>query len=234
MQHVLLQAFSVQQLQQAPPATQWQPQLDMREREIHYVQPASLRDISNVCHADDIGQGCTASLYITPSSHTKPQELPQNTALVCIKCHQPLPWAVTAFAGFQVAKLSQPAGRFHEQRQRCPQHSRPLPMQVESRPSRLGHLAHKMFSPLWNCHQIPLMLHKSPPCSMMRSYHPENSRTHQNTELKPDWACLVLTWVTRGESQVTHCPFVSIISNGDISTHSLNSRICGAQIIARA
>ena len=44
---------------------------------------------------------------------------------------------------------------------------------------------------------------------MMRSYHPENSRTHQNTELKPDWACLVLTWVTRGESQVTHCPFAS-------------------------
>ncbi len=40
---------------------------------------------------------------------------------------------------------------------------------------------------------------------MMRSYHPENSRTHQNTELKPDWACLVLTWVTSGESQVTHC-----------------------------
>ena len=40
---------------------------------------------------------------------------------------------------------------------------------------------------------------------MMRSYHPENSCTHQNTELKPDWACLVLTWVTSGESQVTHC-----------------------------
>ena len=40
---------------------------------------------------------------------------------------------------------------------------------------------------------------------MMRSYHPENSRSHQNTELKPDWACLVLTWVTSGESQVTHC-----------------------------
>ncbi len=39
----------------------------------------------------------------------------------------------------------------------------------------------------------------------MRSYHPENSRSHQNTELKPDWACLVLTWVTSGESQVTHC-----------------------------
>lgn len=46
---------------------------------------------------------------------------------------------------------------------------------------------------------------------MMRSYHPENSRTHQNTELKPDWACLVLTWVTRGESQVTHCPFVHAV-----------------------
>ena len=43
---------------------------------------------------------------------------------------------------------------------------------------------------------------------MMRSYHPENSRTHQNTELKPDWACLVVMWVTRGESRVTHCPFV--------------------------
>ncbi len=38
----------------------------------------------------------------------------------------------------------------------------------------------------------------------MRSYHPENSRSQQNTELKPDWACLVLTWVTSGESQVTH------------------------------
>ncbi len=44
---------------------------------------------------------------------------------------------------------------------------------------------------------------------MMRSYHPENSRSHQNTELKPDWACLVLTWVTSGESQVTHCIAVS-------------------------
>ena len=47
---------------------------------------------------------------------------------------------------------------------------------------------------------------------MMRSYHPENSRSHQNTELKPDWARLVLTWVTSGESQVTHCTFALCLS----------------------
>ena len=38
----------------------------------------------------------------------------------------------------------------------------------------------------------------------MRSYHPEYSRTHQNMGVffyNPDWACLVLTWVTRGESR---------------------------------
>ena len=45
---------------------------------------------------------------------------------------------------------------------------------------------------------------------MLRSYHPEISRTHQNTELKPDWASLVLTWVTSGESLVTQC-FLSYV-----------------------
>lgn len=54
---------------------------------------------------------------------------------------------------------------------------------------------------------------------MMLSYHPENSRTHQNTELKPDWACLVLTWVTRGESQVTHCPFAA----RNVASHALSA-----------
>ncbi len=58
---------------------------------------------------------------------------------------------------------------------------------------------------------------------MMRSYHPENSRSHQNTELKPDWACLVLTWVTSGESQVTHCLLhLLLIPQSCVSHASLN------------
>ncbi len=55
------------------------------------------------------------------------------------------------------------------------------------------------------CTQIKNIILKIQVVDMMRSYHPENSRSHQNTELKPDWACLVLTWGTSGESQVTHC-----------------------------
>jgi hypothetical protein len=40
---------------------------------------------------------------------------------------------------------------------------------------------------------------------VVRSYHQEHRRSHQNSQLKPAWAGLVLGWVTPWESPVTYC-----------------------------
>ena len=40
---------------------------------------------------------------------------------------------------------------------------------------------------------------------MVCSYHQENRRSHQNSQLKPVWAGLVLGWVISWEFPVTYC-----------------------------
>ena len=54
---------------------------------------------------------------------------------------------------------------------------------------------------------VRFMLGKNRLKFINRSYHPEHTRSHQNSEVKQDWARLVLRSVTTWESLVTIVPF---------------------------
>ena len=101
-----------------------------------------------------------------------------------------------------------------------PNHSRPARVTGARKEQSIHHVCFKLRISITKPGSIGTQIHV---IAMMRSYHPDNSRTHQNTELKPDWACLVITWVTRGESQVTHCPFGHPLHMGISRTDSISA-----------
>ena len=59
-------------------------------------------------------------------------------------------------------------------------------------------------------HQGGLYRGGIPSNSINRSYHPEHTRSHQNSEVKQDWARLVLRSVTTWESLVTIVSFFAL------------------------